>query len=170
MHEALHERRQQHKAVGIAGELPGHPDHARQRAGRLHDRQVGLPAEGILARQFNDEIQALVEHPREGVGRVQRDRRQDRAELAHEEAARPFTLCLVPGGGQVKEHPFFLQQGQNHVLQHVILHCHQLLHAFRDDLVCLLQGKAVGRDAGRIVTHLLLQAGHADLEELVQIA
>ncbi|MDT4851705.1 hypothetical protein FQZ97_858960 [compost metagenome] len=139
MHEALHERRQHHEAERVARQLFRHLHHARQRARRLHDGEVGVAAEGILAGQLDHEVQALVEHAREGVGGIQRDRRQHRRQLALEELARPFALRVGPGRGQVEKDTFFFKKWKNGVLQHVILRSNKPLRALGDKLVGLLE-------------------------------
>ena len=57
---------------------------ARQRARRLHDRQLAVAAEGVLARELHDEVQALVLDAREGPRRIQAERAEDRLDLAPE--------------------------------------------------------------------------------------
>ena len=54
-------------------------------ARRLHDGGAGGAAEGVLAFQLDGEIQALVEHAREGMGGVEADRGKHRHQLAKED-------------------------------------------------------------------------------------
>ena len=60
-------------------------DDPRQRARRLHDREAAVAAERVLAVQGNDEVQRLVENPRERVRRVQPQGRQHRQQFVMEE-------------------------------------------------------------------------------------
>ena len=87
-HELLHDAGQQHEALAPA--FLGQRHDARQRARRLHDREAGVAAEGILAREPHDEIQALVLDARKRARRIQPQRRQHRLDLALE-------ILLEPG-------------------------------------------------------------------------
>src|SRR5205085_9369367 len=57
------------------------PDQTRQRARRLHDRGARAAAEGVASLELDGEVQALVEHPREWMRRVEADRREHRQQL-----------------------------------------------------------------------------------------
>ncbi len=57
------------------------PDDARQRARHLHDRELRIAAERVLARQPHDEVQALVLDARERVRGIEAERRQHRLDF-----------------------------------------------------------------------------------------
>ena len=61
--ELLHDAGQQHEA--LVAVFFGQRDDARQRTRRLHDGEAGVAAEGVLAGEAHDEIQALVLDARE---------------------------------------------------------------------------------------------------------
>ncbi len=54
----------------------GSAHHARQGARRLHDRESRVAAEGILAREPHDEVQALVLDARKGSRGIEPERGQ----------------------------------------------------------------------------------------------
>ena len=87
---------QEHETMVAAGDLARQLDHARQHARRLHQRDPGLAAEGVLAGQLHREVQALVEDARERVRRVEPDRREHRHQLAEEIVLDPVALRTVP--------------------------------------------------------------------------
>ena len=170
MHKALHERRQQHEPIRVARQFRRHLHKPGQGTRGLHDGQFSLTAECILARQLDDEVQALVEHAWERVRWVKSHRGQDGHQLALEETPTPSALGFIPIGGHVEEDAFLLQQRQDLLLQHGILLRDQLPHPLRDHAKCLLHRQPVGRDRRRVVAHLLLQSGNADFKELIEIA
>ena len=86
-HELLHDAGQQHET--LAPVRVGQRDHARQRARRLHDGQARVAAEGILAGEAHDEIQALVLDARKGPRRIEAERRQHRLDFAFEVLLEP---------------------------------------------------------------------------------
>ena len=63
---------------------------ARQRARRLHDGELAVAAEGVLALQAHDEVQALVLDARERARRVEPERAQHRLDLALEVLLQPL--------------------------------------------------------------------------------
>src|SRR5205085_10140259 len=71
-------------------------DDARQRARRLHDRGARAAPEGIASLQLDGEVEALVQHAREGMGRIQPDWGQYGQELAEEVIADPLLLRAAP--------------------------------------------------------------------------
>jgi hypothetical protein len=107
-------------------------DHARQHARRLHDRDAGAAPEGVLAGQFDDEVQALVDHAREGVGRIEADRRQQRPHFLVEVLLDPGLLGRVAVGAAQQVDAVLGQARQDFVVQQRIL--------ARDDLAAFLAG------------------------------
>ena len=167
--KAQHKRAEQHEAVGQRRERGGHRHETGQGARGLHDGELGVAAEGVLAFELDGEVQALVEHAGERVRGVQPDGREHRHEFAHEVVAGPFDLSVVPLSGGVKRDAFGLQLRQDAV-EHGVLLLDKRLCPGADLRVNLLKSHAVGREHARILAHLLLQSGDADLEEFIQIA
>ena len=62
------------------------------------------------------------------------------------------------------------QSGQQHIVETGVLIAHQVLGARVNGGQLLGQAKPVGTDGGRAELEQLLEAGDADLEELVQVA
>ena len=69
--------------------IDGHRHHARQRARHLHDRQLAVAAERILAAQPHDEVEALVLDARKRPRRIEAQRAQHRLDLALEIIGKP---------------------------------------------------------------------------------
>jgi hypothetical protein len=115
--EFVQDGRQEDEAVFAAGQFFRQADDARQHARRLDDGGVGAAPEGVLAFQFDGEVEALVEHAREGVRRVEPDRRQHRHHLAVEVFADPFALRLVPARAAQEADALFGQRRQDHFIQ-----------------------------------------------------
>ena len=85
-----------------AADLGRHQDGARHHARGLHDGASRVAPEGVLALQFHGKVQALVEHARKGVCRIETDRGQHRHHLAEEKIPDPCLLCFVPLGAAQK--------------------------------------------------------------------
>src|SRR3989338_2063859 len=71
----MQDRGKEHEAVLAAADFRRHQDGARQHARGLHDGARRIAPESILALQLHGKIQALVEHARKGVRRIESDRR-----------------------------------------------------------------------------------------------
>ncbi len=168
--EALHQRAEQHEAVAEARQRLRHAHQTRQRARRLHDAEQRLAAERVAALQLHHEVQALVQHARERMRGIEPDRREHRQQFVEEIVARPFELRLAPGVGAVEIDALGLERGQDGFVQHRVLLVDEPLRALHHEVVDVLQRHAVRRQRSGVVAHLLLEAGHADLEELVEIA
>ena len=163
-------RGQEHVGVLLGAQFARQPDHARQRARCLHDRSARVAAEGIAALEFDGEVQALVEHAREGVGGVEADRRQHRHHLAHEILVDPRALRLGPQAAAQEDHAFLLERGQDVVVEQFVLLRDDLVHLVADALEQVGGGDAVLARLAAADADLLLDAGDADLEELVEVA
>ena len=166
VHEALDDRRQQQDAVWHTGHLRRHPEGLRQHARRLHDGQTRTAAKGIAPVQFDGKVERLAGNAREGMGRVQRDGREQRLDLAHEHLVGPGTQRFGPVGGEEDLHALVAQRGQEVVLEHAVLALDQLAGAGGQ------VADAVAGTGGQraVAAGDFLQLGHADLEQLVQIA
>ena len=68
--EGVQHRREKDEGVFAVAQFGRQANDARQHARRLHDGGTGAAAEGILAFEFDGEIQALVEHARKGMRRA----------------------------------------------------------------------------------------------------
>src|SRR5262249_60412531 len=72
----LQDRGQQHEDVPAWGDRPGKLNDARKRAGSLDDRCPRVPTESISALELHGEVQALIQHAREGMRGVESDGRE----------------------------------------------------------------------------------------------
>ena len=144
-------------------------DQARQRARCLHDGGARAPPEGVAALQLDGEIQALVQHARERMRRVEPDRCQHREQLAEEILADPLLLRAGPFLALREHDAFARKRRQEHLVQQLVL--------LPDERMRLAAHRiehfgATPRVRARIVQPELdrfLQPGDADLEELVQV-
>ena len=170
MHVLVHHRGEEDEAVVDAGQCLGQVDHARQGARRLDDGRAGAAAEGILALEFDGEVEALVEHAREGVRRIEADRRQHRHHLAEEVVANPGALFLGPQIAAQEDDAFLLQRRQDGLVEQFVLLGHQFVGLDLDAGKGFLRGHAVGGRAVAAHLDLFLEAGDADLEEFVEVA
>ncbi len=166
----VQDRRQEHEAVFAAGDFLRHADDARQRARRLHHGGAGIAAEGVAARQLDREVEALVEHAREGVRRVEPDWRQHRHQLAEEVIADPGRLGLVPVRAAEKMDALLGQLGDDVLVEELVLAGHQCMGGFRYGAKLLARRHAVGRALRGVGADLLLEAGDPHLEKLVHVA
>ena len=150
------------------GNLVRQLDHARQHARRLDDGDRRAAAEGVLAAQRDDEIEALVNYLRKRVGRVQADRRQQRAHFAVEIILDPGALRLVAVLVAQQVHARRAQGRQHVVIEDLVLLFHQRMAFLVDALQIGRQGRVAGQGAADAAGRQ--QAGHAHFEELIHVA
>ncbi|MNS16758.1 hypothetical protein D3C72_484170 [compost metagenome] len=163
-------RGEEDEVVPRATDVLGHADHPRQQARRRNDRQAGIAAEGIDAFQLDDEVEALVHQQRERVGRVEADRGDDRGDFVAEVAAHPGLELGCPVTPADEADMVLFQLGQQHVVEDRVLALHLAVHQVADACQRLMRLQAVGTGLFTGEVDLLLQAGDADLEELVEVA
>ena len=163
-------RGQENKVVvAVLADLFRQPHQARQGARRGHDGQAGGAAEGILAVQRHNEIQAFVHQPREGVRRVQGDGRQYRINLVAEVLFHPLGLRRRPVLATQEVHAFLGQRRQQDVLQNMVLTLHGVVGHAGHLGQHFLGEHAVRPRAPGAGFQTVLQARHANLEELVHV-
>ncbi|MNY35280.1 hypothetical protein D3C86_1696790 [compost metagenome] len=104
------------------------------------------------------------------MGRVEADRRHDRRDLVAEIAAHPGLDLGGPITAANEADLVLFQRRQQHVVEDRVLAIDLLVDQLADPRQHLLRLQAVG--AGQLAGEgdLLLQAGDADLEELVEVA
>jgi hypothetical protein len=144
-------------------------DHARQRARRLHDRGARAAAEGVAALELDGEVEALVEHARERVRRVEADRRQHRQQLAEEVGADPLALRRAPALAAREDDALQGERRQHHLVEQAVLLRDQRVRLAAHGFQHLGRGAGVGRRLGQAELDRLLQPRDADLEELVEV-
>ena len=166
----VQDRRQEDEAVIAAGDLRRHPDHPWQGARRLNHGSAGIAPEGVTPGQFDREVEALVEYPRERVRGIEADRRQHRHQFAEKVVADPCRLGLVPVGASQEVDALRGQVGNHLAVEDLVLPRDQSMRGVGYRAKLLLRGQAVGRKLRRSGADLLLEAGDPDLEELVHVA
>ena len=124
----------------------------------------------VLAREHDAEVEALVAHVRERVPGVDRDRREDREDLVVE--------ALVEGGELVGRELVGLDEhrrrraasaGMSSAFQQLVLRVDELVGARADRGELLVRRQPVGRQLVDLARELLLEAGDAHHEELVEV-
>src|SRR6266581_46806 len=170
LHERLKDRSQQHEDVALARDGFRQLDHSRQGAGSLHDRRSGIAPEGVAALELHGEIQALVEHARKGMRRIESDGRQERDHFPQEIVVQPG--ALFPGPLRLREeaHAFLRTPRKNFLVEQPILLRDQRMGALTDQGENLRRRRLSGNRYLIAEPETLLQLGDADLEELVQVA
>jgi hypothetical protein len=142
-------------------------DEAREDRRHLHAREVAL-AGGVV--HEHREVQRQVRDPRERVGRVDRERRQRRMDAALVLVAQALLLLFVERIPVDEADALGGEARQQLLGVHALLPAQQLLDV-EADLGELLGGAApVGRRGEHAGVDLRLEAGHAHLEELVEVA
>ena len=155
--------------IALAADLGRHADDPRQRARRPHQGQMAFVTEGVAALQHHRDVQRLVEDARKGMRRVQPQRRQHRQHLMLEIALQPALLARrpLPAGEDVDL--FVFQLRADLLLPGGIDLGHQVQHAGADARQQFAGGHAVRPRRGRTVGVMMLEHGHAHLEELVEV-
>src|SRR6056297_3078347 len=162
--------RQEHQVLATIADIVRQPHQTRKRTGSRHNRHAGFPAEGILAIQFNDEVQAFVHQAWKRVRGIQPDGADHRQDLVFEVVANPLRLlrCPLPTADEVNV--LLLHLGNQHIVQYVVLLADVLVSNPADFRQCLIRHHAIGTDGFTTVFHLLPQTGNTDLEELIHVA
>src|SRR5439155_1392025 len=168
-HVSVQDRRQEHERVWPAGDRLRQANEARQRARRLHDRGARAAAEGVAAFQLDGEVEALVEHARKRVRRVEADRREHRQELAEEKLADPLALRRVPLLAPRENDAFAGERRQHDVVEQLVLGSDQRVRLAAHRLEHLRGGARIRTRLGEPELDAFLQPGDADLEELVEV-
>ena len=166
----MQDGREEHEAVRATRYLRRHQDGSRQHARRLHDGLGGVAPESVLALQFDRKVQALVEHARERMRRVETDGRQYRHHLAQEKILDPGLLRFIPVRAAQELDALLRQGGNEFFVEQLVLPGDELVRRRVQTLEDLrgLQAVRPGREATQL--GLLFQPRNADLEELIQVA
>ena len=92
-HMRMQDGRKKHEAVRATGDFGRQRDGPRQYARRLHDGLGRIAPEGILALQFDGEVQALVEYARERMRGIEPDRVSVPASLRRKKKSLTQACC-----------------------------------------------------------------------------
>ena len=168
-HMGVQDRREEHEVIAAAGDSGGQPDQPRQRARRLHDGCAGTAAERITPVQLDREVEALVEHLGERVRGVQPDRRQHREQLAEEVIPDPEFLRRGPVLAAAEADAFVRKLRQQDFIEERVLRLDQQPDFADHECIDFDRVFAVGAGLVDVELDLLLQAGHPDLDEFVQV-
>ena len=170
LHERLKDRSQQHEDVSLARDGLRQLDHPRQGAGSLHDRRSGIAPESVAALELHGEIQALVEHARKGMRRIEADRREERDHFPQEIVVQPGALFPSPLRLGEEAHALLRELRKNFLVEQPILLRDQRMSALADQGENLRRRRLSGNRYLVAEADALFQLGDADLEELVQVA
>ena len=101
--------------------------------------------------------------------RIEPNRAQYRQQFAVEVALDPLRLARVPFAALQKVDALFSEPRREHIVQYPVLVGHQSVRDLADAFQLFAGAQLIGSHLGRFGDRLLLQAGHPNLEELVQI-
>ena len=161
--------RQQHERVVGAGDRARQRDDPRQEARRLDRGDRGFAPERVAAGQLDDEVEALVGHLRKRMRRIEADGRQQRPHFPLEITGHPGALTRIEGIAPQQVDAGVGQSRENGLVEETILLRHQQPRLVVDGAEQRAQagnGHSRRRQAG---AQLFLEAGNADLEELVEV-
>ena len=163
-------RGQEDEIVAWSTDVLGHLDHPWQQARRRYDRQARITAEGVDAFELDDEVQTLVHQQRERVCGIQPDRRDDRGDFIAEITTHPSLELGRPVPAANEANLVLLQLRQQDIVEDRVLAIDVPMHQFADSRQRLMRLQTIGPGLFTGEGDLLLQARHADLEELVEVA
>src|SRR5581483_10097083 len=166
--ERLHDAGEEHE--GAPALLDGHRHDARQRAGRLHDGELAVAAERVLALQAYDEVETLVLDAGERARRIEAQRTQHRLHLVLEILLEPTPRLRRPVVAAEQRDLALRERRQQDLVEATILLGHEAGGALVNGRELLLERQAIGRERARAQLEQLLEAGDPDLEELIEIA
>src|SRR6185437_15054917 len=166
--ERLHDAGEEHE--GAPALLDGHRHDARQRAGRLHDGELAVAAERVLALQAYDEVETLVLDAGERARRIETQRTQHRLHLVLEILLEPTPRLRRPVVAAEQRDLALRERRQQDLVEATILLGHEAGGALVNGRELLLERQAIGRERARAQLEQLLEAGDPDLEELIEIA
>src|SRR5438132_5868584 len=167
VHERLDDRGEQHAVAARA--LCGQRHHARERARRLHDGELAVAVERILALEPHDEVQALVLDAWEGPRGIEPEGGEHRLHLAFEVVLEPERLPRSPFAGPEQGHAFCGERRQQEAVEAAVLVGHQTRRPIVDRGELLGDRHPIGRQLAAELLQLL-ESGDANLEELIEIA
>jgi hypothetical protein len=169
-HVLVQDRGEEDEVVAALSDPLGKARGARKHARGLHDGHARIPAERVAPFQLHREIEALVEHAREGMRRVEPDRREHGHHLAEEIVAHPLLLRRRPLSPAQEPDALLRERGKDLLVEEPVLLLDDALRARGHLAKDVERRHAVGPDGRhRRELDLLLQARDADLEELVQV-
>ena len=133
----------------------------------LHPGEAPLPGHGVA--DDRRQVQRQARDVREGVGRVHRERREHREDPLLEQPVELGPIVPVQLGPGHDPDPRLVERGQNLLRQQVPGAIDELGHALADSRELLARGHPLGGGDEDPRRGLLLQPGHPDLEELVEV-
>ena len=153
------------RAAGRGGDL----HHAREDPGHGQDGEEPLVLRrgGVVDR--DDDVERLVAQLGEGMRGIDGQRGEDRIHLGAEVAAHPGELGAGELGPGLEDEVLALEGGQEMVAPAAVLLLDDRCHHEMDAAELFAGAEAVEAGVDDAGIHLLDEAGHADLEELVQV-
>ncbi len=163
-------RREKNKVGARTTDRFRHADDPWQQAWCRDDRQAGIATERIDTFELDNEVQALIHQQRERMGRIETDWRDDRRDLVTEIATHPGLELRRPMPATNETNLMFGQCRQQHIVENRVLAIDLLMHQLGNARQCLMRLQTVGTGLFAREGDTLLQAGDANLEELIEIA
>ena len=160
--------RRDHLLEGHESLAVGQPDEARQQRRHLDPGEPRLLS--IRVADHHREVQREVGDVGERVGRVDRERGQHREDRGLEELGKPGAVGLGQALGVYHPDPGGAQPRQHVLGQQAILLGQLRLGLLPDEAQLVVSADAIGTSSGAEArANLLLEARHADLEEVVEV-
>ncbi len=144
----------------------GHDHEARQGGRHLHPGDAALPRGRIL--HLDHEVERQVRDVGERMTRVDRQRGEDRVDLALEDVDEVLAVVVIEGGPVGETDVRLCERGHDEIQEDVVLAPDQLFDAGPDHGQLLARAQAVDAARAHARRHLVLQRRHPYLVELVQ--
>ena len=142
-------------------------DQARDRARHLHDGVHRIAA--LFGSRPNEQVVALVQELREWMARIDRERREHRKNFLLKIAARPGGALRVQLIHVMDEDIVLAQERLDLLVPERVLLRHHLMHDALDRFKGRGRAHPIGSDVARLARDLLLDAGDANLEKLIEV-
>ena len=146
---------------------PRHLDQSRQHPRHLHDRVERLAS--LLGPRADEQVVALVQQLRERMTRVDRERREHRENFLLEKTSRPGRALRVQLRDFVDADAVLREQRHQFVTPERVLSRDHLVRGSLDRVEGVGRRQSIRSDVTRFALDLLLDAGDADLEKLIEI-
>ncbi len=142
---------------------------ARQHARHLHDGEVLQHVASLRHLQLHDHVQRFIEQLRKRMRRIDGQRREHGTHLREVIFFEPCEVGSLKFFDGEKANTFLRQLRQKLLAPAFVLFLHQPVNALLDRLKPLGRSQPIHAPAHHIAFNLLLDAGHAHFEKLVEV-
>ncbi len=157
------------KNIILLPPFPRQSHHRRQHPRGLHDGEVPEVFPARFHLQLHHDVERFVEQLRKGMHRINRQRRQDRPDFAAVKILQPFQVRRAEPGRLEETDAVPFEFRRQLFAPADVLIPHHAPDAFLHGAQRFGGRQSVDAPADRAAFDLLFEAGHAHLEELVQV-